>query len=341
MHFKSSYEVSGLRANLDKTSEIEMKFDLPIQARLLLSVIYPDGSPTLDASSVVCTATTEGEIPDNQATEDLHLALLNSTDGVWPNFKGKNQEEMAHIWRAVDSFFIPLSDLIQSTTSILRWRFGSTRGPVYPYQNVKQALSEDGESWFLFHAARSVNISMLPSVSQFEITPDIEREVTKLVVDNREEPLGHQLLREARNQARAHSRSALVIGVAAAEVGLKKLIGVLVPQNQWLLEEIETPSLSKILRKYLPQLPVKLKFTGKTIAPPNQVIRKLERAAELRNKIVHAGKEPPNTDELDDLLDAIQDFLWICDLYAGNAWAGTYISHATMQAWKNEDVFAE
>jgi hypothetical protein len=91
----------------------------------------------------------------------------------------------------------------------------------------------------------------------------------------------------------------------------------------------------------LTQLPVKLKFTGKTIALPNQVIRKLERAAELRNKIVHAGKEPPNTDELDDLLDAIQDFLWICDLYAGNAWAGIYISYATMQAWKNEDVSAK
>jgi len=45
-----------------------------------------------------------------------------------------------------------------------------------------------------------------------------------------EEPLGRQLFREAWSEREMHPRSALVvIGVAAAEVGFKRLVGSLVP----------------------------------------------------------------------------------------------------------------
>jgi len=47
-----------------------------------------------------------------------------------------------------------------------------------------------------------------------------------------------------------HRRSALVIGVAAAEVGFKRLVGSLVPQAQWLMDEVQTPSLAKMLASF-------------------------------------------------------------------------------------------
>jgi hypothetical protein len=156
-----------------------------------------------------------------------------------------------------------------------------------------------------------------------------------LVSDGTEEPLGHQLFREAWNQKGVHPRSALVIGVAAAEVGLKKLIGTLVPQALWLVDEIQTPSFSKMVRDYLPSLPLKAKFRGKTIAPPKKLIDTLERAIRARNKVVHAGKAPPHGEELEEILRAVDEFLCICDVYAGRNWVAGFISSDTHAAWKD------
>jgi hypothetical protein len=128
----------------------------------------------------------------------------------------------------------------------------------------------------------------------------------------------------------------LVIGVAAAEVGLKKLIGSLAPQTQWLVDELQTPSLSKIMRKFLPTLPVKLRFTGKCIRPPNRLLNRLDKAVEWRNDLVHAGKTTPSYNELEEMLLAVYDSLCICDVYADYGWAHLYISRETMSAWEDE-----
>jgi hypothetical protein len=93
---------------------------------------------------------------------------------------------------------------------------------------------------------------------------------------------------------------------------------------------------SKILRKYLPSLPIKGKFQGKKIALPNNLIKKLERAVECRNKLVHAGQAPPDRKELEEMLRAVLDLLWIYDLYVGQIWAGECVSHDTFAAWENE-----
>jgi hypothetical protein len=102
-----------------------------------------------------------------------------------------------------------------------------------------------------------------------------------------EEPLGRQLFREAWSERETRPRSALVIGVAAAEVGFKKLVGTLVPQARWLMDEIQTPPLGTMLRKFLPTLPVKF------ASPPSVLLKQLDEAVKRRNKLVHAGQPPP------------------------------------------------
>ena len=83
------------------------------------------------------------------------------------------------------------------------------------------------------------------------------------------------------------------------------------PQAQWLVDEVQTPSLSKMLSKFLPTLPVKARFDG-PIRPPKTLLRQLEKAVESRNKLVHSGESPPKRDELDEMLKAVNNFLWIC-----------------------------
>jgi hypothetical protein len=58
-------------------------------------------------------------------------------------------------------------------------------------------------------------------------------------------------------------------------------------------------------------------YNGKQIVPPSKLITKLGEAASTRNKVVHVGEKAPEYKELVEMLEAIQDFLWICDMYRG------------------------
>src|SRR2546422_3448400 len=68
-------------------------------------------------------------------------------------------------------------------------------------------------------------------------------------------PLGHELLREAFRNQRDNTRSAVVMAVAAAETAMKELVVTLAPETRWLMENIPSPPLDKIIREYLEQLP--------------------------------------------------------------------------------------
>ena len=183
--------------------------------------------------------------------------------------------------------------------------------------------------------ARSVQIRFGIPIGPSTPAQEICAEVVKLVSAGIEEPLGHQLFREAWNLRETNPRSSLVIGVAAAEIGLKRLIGNLAPTTQWLADEVQTPSFPKMLRKYLPTLPVRARFKGKSICPLGELVRVLERAVEYRNKLVHAGKAPPRLLELEQILKAVNDVLWICDVYEGEVWAGNHVSAGNPDAWKD------
>ncbi len=336
MVFKSSCEIVGLREHFKNISEMKFHLDSPIGAVVHFRRKYSDGREPTDASSVVCVATTSGEIEDERSAADIHAALSSPVDGRWANFRDFDESRRLAAWAAVDRFFEPLRALVASTISILRWRSGLSEGPVDPFRNRGEYLSRDGESWIEIHMARSLKAKFVLAPRQIETSPVFEDQVVGLITEKSEEPLGHQLFREAWNQRSSHPRSALVIDVAAAEVGLKKLIGTLVPEAQWLVDEIQTPSFGKMVRKYLPSLPVKARFHGKKITPPGALIKRLDRAVECRNKVVHAGEPPPQSEKLEEMLQAVDDFLWICDAYAGHLWVAEYIFTDTRAAWENE-----
>jgi hypothetical protein len=65
-------------------------------------------------------------------------------------------------------------------------------------------------------------------------------------------------------------------------------------------------------------------------------LTKLNEAVELRNKVVHAGEAPPDQEKLKVILFAMENLVWICDLYAGNKWASHHISFETKSTWEDE-----
>jgi hypothetical protein len=336
MVFKFCAEILELRRHLPDTPEIEFHFNAPLAASVRISKNGWDGKEPADASSAVCLSTTEGEIEDEQCAADIRSALSTSLDGRSANLRAIQASRMPTVFASIDRFFHPLITLTESTVSILRWRYGLAEGPAEPFRRRSEHLSRDGKSWFEVSMARSATITFGIPSKQIEASPDFEQQIVGLVNERGEEPLAYRLFREAWNQKGVHPRSALVIGVAAAEVGFKRLIGTLVPKAQWLVDEIQTPSLGKMLRKYLPSLPIKGKLTGKKLSLPSDLIKKLEKAVEYRNKLVHSDQAPPDRKELEQMLRAVVDLLWICDLYAGRVWAADYLSDDTRAAWENE-----
>jgi hypothetical protein len=126
-----------------------------------------------------------------------------------------------------------------------------------------------------------------------------------------------------------------VIGVTAAEVGLKRLIGTLIPEANWLVQEIQMPPAKKIMRDYLPTLPVKAKLADvRPLTLPSKLINQVEKTFVLRNKVVHVGVTPPSRKELASMLRAISDLLWICDVYLGEHWAMRHVSFETQKEWQ-------
>jgi hypothetical protein len=139
-----------------------------------------------------------------------------------------------------------------------------------------------------------------------------------------EEPLGHQLLREAKSIAHHNQRGALLICYSALEVGLKQHISNCVPKAGWFTMFSPSPPLIDILKKYLPMLHCdnldfqrwnKLKPKWKTI----------ESFVSDRNKLAHRGEKMSGV--LDEYVCITEDLLTAFDVFEGHSWAKKHVSH--------------
>jgi hypothetical protein len=152
------------------------------------------------------------------------------------------------IRKMIDYIFIDLRAVSRSTITIFNWTHGLD-SPLDPCPSVRSraSYSEDGTRWFQYSEARRIVGDPLSVTHMIYARNAQIDEVVRKVEAGVEEPLGRQLFREAWSQVGTNPRSALVIGVTAAEVGLKRLIATLVPGTDWLMEEIPTPPVGKIL----------------------------------------------------------------------------------------------
>jgi len=119
-------------------------------------------------------------------------------------------------------------------------------------------------------------------------------EVQRLLDADLDMPVGHELLVEAGEYAFASPRSSLVLSLAALEVGFKDLVGKLVPGAAWLVAEVPSPPLERMLRDYLPSLPKVLEINvgaADTLIPT--VTAEVRKANDLRNNLVHTGTRVP------------------------------------------------
>jgi hypothetical protein len=334
MQFRIVIELDGanLLSRFQQYEPPPFNLATPLPIQTTISCNPPAGHEPSKSKLVFCCFTTTSELSHNKYSEYLRNGLEVPFNRTWVNLSAVPKDEIEKVYEEADKFLTPLRASSLRVVRLLRWRAG------LDFQALtinRDYLSLDGHSWFSLSVARSVTLDIV------QMFPAMSVEITKDIIDQYEttgdEPLAHQLFYDAWNLRYTNPRASLVVAVAAAEVGLKKVIGLIVPDAQWLLEEIQAPPIGKMLRKYIPTLKVKSVITGKQIVPPSKLIRKLEQAAEARNKIVHVGEEAPEHKELLEMLEAIRDFLWICDMYRGQLKNVSFISNHVLKKWKSTE----
>jgi len=221
------------------------------------------------------------------------------------------------------------------TVDVLRWR-AARLGPLNPISSSVFYWSLDEKNWHSFPSRVQTTFNIGPAA--VPISTQLRSEIQALINLEADEPLAHELFREAWAQLGSPNlRSALIIGVAALEVGVKEFVSALVPQAAWLVLEIPSPPVDKMLEDYLPDLPTKCTFEGRVLSPPKEILQTLREAVHARNVESHrGGTKPLNRNKLTERLLAIRDVLWLLDYYRGHEWALEYVREETRAAMSGQ-----
>lgn len=259
-------------------------------------------------ATIVCTGSVE--IDD--------AADLVDNGGYLPIFvrDGRSEESLPLVRRA----WSQVEPVVQEVGAVLRWRFGMF-GDDPLWTSTQVIVETHGEV---------IELEPMPEMMMGDdmahIGGDELGQIAELVVAGATQPLAHEMWREAWNLRHSSPRSSLVVGVAAAEVGFKQLVALLVPEAASLVEHIPSPPLDTMIRKVLPDLPLRSGFPAESPCP--QHLRKaLIAAVEGRNLVVHRGTMP-QLFLRGSLLD-IRDFLYLLDYHAGHGWAEELLSQQT------------
>lgn len=146
------------------------------------------------------------------------------------------------------------------------------------------------------------------------------------------EPLGHTLVREAGALASESPRSAILIMTAALETAVKMHVSSIAADTDWLMEEVPSPPIFKILRDYIPLIHLR---RGNDLVFWDNVkpfIKKAQKLIELRNKVAHTGKIPEDAAPVHESIELVSDLLYLLDVLAGHVWAKSLASYEFREA---------
>ncbi len=282
-------------------------------------------------SATYCTAWVKMDCPEavTQACE----RLVAGEQPMIIGFATRDPDQENPLGWLPDEFWGCMGDaknlLDESTTklvSLMLWRMNIHSGPLALSGTIASPeWSFDGRRWNPVPL-----IGVLADRDDSPVKPEDWEGVGTLVAGKQSIPFGHFLLQEAWRVRGSHPEVSLVTAVASAETGVKECIANLVPDAAWLVRELPSPPIVKILRECIEQLPAKCDIDCGVRRPPKDLITKVSKAVEKRNKLVHGNQVEIKYDELGELLVAVADLLYLLDYYNGHEWALRHVSAGTM-----------
>jgi hypothetical protein len=232
--------------------------------------------------------------------------------------------------KSVSEVHADMHNLILHTLRLARWRSSSPEAGPNPIQwSVDFCWSLDGVEWKEVADNRKLKLEFSRVVKW---AGETEEFVKAEVLGELDEPIGHELLREALVNRKVNPRSSLIMAVVAAEVGFKQFASKALPDTDWILEKLPSPPLVGMLKAFpWPKLGVLI--GNKVPAIPASLADELDKTVTLRNQVVHLGRPVRLKDEtVQSSLTAVRDLLYFLDGLQGQRWAFEQMSYDTRKS---------
>lgn len=224
-----------------------------------------------------------------------------------------------------------LISAIKRTVRLLRWRF-NIKSPYRPFKFFETEYSFDGDEWFKMPGGSPR--FMFESISVPHITDSKRDVIVDLFDKGFDEPLGFELLLEAKELESSNPRLSIILSIVALETGIKDFIYSKEPATKWLLENLQSPPILKIIKEYIPIYYKNRLKKGETFLLPKEYTQTLKKSVTIRNQIVH-GASPNFSDyTVCCLLEITKSLLLFFEFLKGNNWVLTHIR-------VNDNEFAE
>jgi hypothetical protein len=301
MHFRVRYIVADFEFGDSRITVLdpEKRINVVISKRSA-----EDTHPAFEAGDGIALATCERQIPTRHHDEAVASGSLSV-----------KKEAVARVGREME-------DLILHTLRLVRWRTNCSNARPNPIRYATDF------SWSLDEIEWKAIADNLSFKIEQQLIPYLNDEAAEFVrtrvLGEEDEPLGHQLLREASVNRKVNPRSSLVLAVAAAEVGFKRFAAKALPDSAWVLD-LPAPPLFDMISAF-PWEKLGVTINGKTPTIPDSLKAELKKAVTLRNKIVHTGTPVLSSDTLDSVLTSVRDLLYLLDALRGNKWALRHVS---------------
>jgi hypothetical protein len=240
----------------------------------------------------------------------------------------------------VHAFYKHASNQIHTIAGLLRWRVEDDC-KLHELASISLAyLSENGE-WVKISTGLHFGIRFGIPFSQSGPTAAELADVQRLVDAGRSEPVAHAVFREAWNQRVSNPRSAIVLGVAALEVGFGHFVSRKEPNAPNVKRKRGSTPVAACLRTILHRYHVTVtRADGQKLVLSPAFLRTLDELAQVRNDIVHDGKSAPPSDQVDEMLRSVVQALWLFDRLTGDEWAhgrinpSIFVGEAELKALK-------
>jgi hypothetical protein len=153
-----------------------------------------------------------------------------------------------------DDVFRELNEGLVRFLKLLRWQQEiDAPHEVFDFQPSLYWRVQDGEFYLVGQKRRSAKTMRSPVGITW--SDEDQREFAALWAQEVEEPLAHELLREARAALYGSPRSALLLAATALETGVKTHLSKLVPDAGWLLAEMPSAPGTQDAKTLRPRTP--------------------------------------------------------------------------------------
>lgn len=200
---------------------------------------------------------------------------------------------------------------------LVRWRYNFD-GSETNINSAKCELNIDAKTWHEIHHPGPVLQIRPITIPGYMTTKNLQSTLQRLIDKKAEEPISQKLIRESISTMAKNPKGAFVIAATALEVGVKEFILTMTNENEWLIENLPSPPIVKILSEYIPTICTDFKLSEDKIS-------KLKTLINRRNKLVHVGEFNLDKSQLLKSINLIYDILILFEIKKGNNWAKCYL----------------